>query len=76
LSSAAKGGTHSGLSGTIASRIAFLKEQLDMTLEIPRPVLAGRKALVVGVANETSIATGCARAFHDESRRVRLGFNP
>jgi enoyl-[acyl-carrier protein] reductase I len=27
------------------------------------PILAGRKALVVGVANEHSIAYGCARAF-------------
>ena len=28
-----------------------------------RPVLAGKKALVVGVANEASIAYGCAKAF-------------
>lgn len=35
-----------------------------MTLEIPRPVLKGKKALVVGVANEHSIAYGCATAFH------------
>src|ERR1041385_7510752 len=28
-----------------------------------RPVLAGQKALVVGVANDQSIAYGCARAF-------------
>ena len=27
------------------------------------PVLAGQKALVVGVANEHSIAYGCAKAF-------------
>lgn len=31
----------------------------------PRPVLAGRKALVVGVANDQSIAWGCARAFRE-----------
>ncbi|MBS7788651.1 enoyl-ACP reductase FabI [Roseococcus sp. SDR] len=31
----------------------------------PSPVLAGKKALVVGVANEHSIATGCARAFRE-----------
>ena len=30
----------------------------------PNPVLAGKKALVVGIANEHSIAYGCARAFH------------
>ena len=29
-----------------------------------RPVLAGRKALIVGIANDQSIAYGCAKAFH------------
>jgi enoyl-[acyl-carrier protein] reductase I len=29
-----------------------------------RPVLAGRRALVIGVANDQSIAYGCAKAFH------------
>ena len=28
-----------------------------------RPVLAGQKALVFGIANEDSIAYGCAKAF-------------
>jgi len=32
--------------------------------EAPRPILAGKKALVVGVANDQSIAYGCAKAFH------------
>jgi enoyl-[acyl-carrier protein] reductase I len=36
-----------------------------MTVEISRPVLQGRKALVVGVANDSSIAYGCARAFRE-----------
>ena len=36
-----------------------------MTLEIPRPVLQGSKALVVGIANDSSIAYGCAKAFHE-----------
>jgi enoyl-[acyl-carrier protein] reductase I len=31
--------------------------------ETPRPVLTGRKALVVGIANDQSIAYGCAKAF-------------
>ena len=31
-------------------------------VEVPTPALAGRKALVVGVANEYSIAFGCASA--------------
>jgi enoyl-[acyl-carrier protein] reductase I len=34
-----------------------------MAVEIPRPALKGAKALVVGVANEHSIAYGCAKAF-------------
>jgi enoyl-[acyl-carrier protein] reductase I len=36
-----------------------------MSVNVPRPVLAGRKALVVGVANEHSIAYGCAKAFRE-----------
>jgi enoyl-[acyl-carrier protein] reductase I len=36
-----------------------------MTVEVTRPVLKGAKALVVGVANEHSIAYGCARAFRE-----------
>jgi enoyl-[acyl-carrier protein] reductase I len=36
-----------------------------MAIEIPRPVLLGKKALVVGIANEHSIAYGCAVAFRE-----------
>jgi enoyl-[acyl-carrier protein] reductase I len=36
-----------------------------MTLRIPQPVLGGAKALVVGIANDTSIAYGCAAAFRE-----------
>ena len=36
-----------------------------MTLDIPRPVLKGKKALVAGIANEHSIAYGCAAAFRE-----------
>jgi enoyl-[acyl-carrier protein] reductase I len=32
-------------------------------MELPRPILKGTKALVVGVANQHSIAYGCAKAF-------------
>jgi enoyl-[acyl-carrier protein] reductase I len=45
-----------------------------MTKEPPRPVLAGKKALVVGVANEHSIAWGCARAFHELGAEVALTY--
>jgi enoyl-[acyl-carrier protein] reductase I len=34
-------------------------------VDIPRPVLKDRKALVVGIANEHSIAYGCAKAFRE-----------
>jgi enoyl-[acyl-carrier protein] reductase I len=36
-----------------------------MPVNVPRPPLHGRKALVVGVANEHSIAYGCAAAFRE-----------
>ena len=36
-----------------------------MSLKIPHPPLKGKKALVVGVANDQSIAYGCAKAFHE-----------
>jgi enoyl-[acyl-carrier protein] reductase I len=36
-----------------------------MTTNTPRPILEGMKALVTGVANESSIAYGCAKAFHE-----------
>jgi enoyl-[acyl-carrier protein] reductase I len=36
-----------------------------VTVEASRPVLRGTKALVVGIANEHSIAYGCARAFRE-----------
>src|SRR5688572_27511481 len=37
-----------------------------------RPVLAGTKALVVGVANDQSIAYGCARAFRDAGAELAI----
>jgi enoyl-[acyl-carrier protein] reductase I len=33
--------------------------------DVPRPALTGSKALVVGVANQHSIAYGCAKAFRE-----------
>ncbi|MGH8666857.1 MAG: enoyl-ACP reductase FabI [Burkholderiales bacterium] len=32
-------------------------------MELPRPILQGSRALVVGIANQHSIAYGCAKAF-------------
>ena len=34
-------------------------------MELPRPILKGAKALVVGIANQSSIAYGCAKAFSE-----------
>ena len=36
---------------------------------VPHPVLEGKRALVVGIANQHSIAYGCARAFHELGAR-------
>jgi enoyl-[acyl-carrier protein] reductase I len=35
------------------------------SVSTPRPILQGKKALVAGIANEHSIAYGCAKAFHE-----------
>jgi enoyl-[acyl-carrier protein] reductase I len=37
-----------------------------------RPVLTGHKALVVGIANDQSIAYGCARAFHNAGAELAV----
>jgi enoyl-[acyl-carrier protein] reductase I len=36
-----------------------------MTDNAPRPILQGKKALVIGIANDSSIAYGCAKAFRE-----------
>jgi len=38
------------------------------------PVLTGRKALIVGVANEHSIAWGCARAMHRAGAEIAMTY--
>ena len=45
-----------------------------MTVEIPRPPLKGSKALVVGIANEHSIAYGCAAAFRELGADVAITY--
>jgi enoyl-[acyl-carrier protein] reductase I len=45
-----------------------------MTIEGPRPIHAGRKALVVGIANEHSIAYGCAAAFRELGADVAITY--
>lgn len=45
-----------------------------MSAEAHRQVLAGRKALVVGIANEQSIAWGCAKAFRELGAEVAVTY--
>jgi enoyl-[acyl-carrier protein] reductase I len=42
--------------------------------EIPRPVLRNKKALVVGIANEHSIAYGCAKAFREVGAELAITY--
>jgi enoyl-[acyl-carrier protein] reductase I len=45
-----------------------------MKTDIPRPALQGKKALVVGIANEHSIAYGCARAFREVGAELAVTY--
>ena len=45
-----------------------------MATETPRPVLKGKKALVVGIANEYSIAYGCASAFRELGAELAITY--
>lgn len=45
-----------------------------MKTQVPHPVLKGAKALVVGIANEHSIAYGCAKAFHELGADLALTY--
>jgi enoyl-[acyl-carrier protein] reductase I len=45
-----------------------------MTVEVSRPVLSGKKALVVGIANEHSIAYGCAAAFREVGAELAITY--
>lgn len=45
-----------------------------MAFDAHHPVLSGRKALIVGIANEHSIAYGCARAFREMGAEVAVTY--
>lgn len=45
-----------------------------MKIDVPRPVLKDKKALVVGIANEHSIAYGCARAFREVGAELAVTY--
>ena len=42
--------------------------------ESPRPILKGKKAQVIGIANDSSIAYGCAKAFHELEADVAITY--
>ena len=45
-----------------------------MTVEVLHPILAHRRALVIGIANEHSIAYGCAKAFRETGAEVAITY--
>ena len=45
-----------------------------MTIDVPRPILKASKALVIGIANEHSIAYGCAKAFRELGADLALTY--
>ena len=45
-----------------------------MTVDPPRPILKGSKVLVAGIANEHSIAYGCAKAFHEMGAELAITY--
>ncbi|KIG10583.1 enoyl-ACP reductase FabI [Caballeronia concitans] len=45
-----------------------------MTLQVQTPPLKGAKALVTGIANEHSIAYGCAKAFRDLGAELAITY--
>src|SRR3954471_19651502 len=45
-----------------------------MTDDRLRPILQGKRALVSGIANEHSIAYGCAKAFHELGAELAITY--
>ncbi|MGZ8254452.1 MAG: enoyl-ACP reductase FabI [Burkholderiaceae bacterium] len=45
-----------------------------MSINLPRPILSDKKALVIGVANDASIAYGCAKAFRQLDAEVAITY--
>jgi enoyl-[acyl-carrier protein] reductase I len=43
-------------------------------IDVPSPILRGRKALILGIANEYSIAFGCARAFRKVGAELAITY--
>ena len=45
-----------------------------MSVDVPGPILKDAKALVCGIANEHSIAYGCAKAFHELGAQLAITY--
>ena len=45
-----------------------------MNTDVTRPVLTNKKALVVGIANDHSIAYGCAKAFREVGAELAITY--
>jgi enoyl-[acyl-carrier protein] reductase I len=45
-----------------------------MAVDVPHPPLKGKKALVTGIANEHSIAFGCAKAFRELEAELAISY--
>ena len=45
-----------------------------MVVDIPHPILQGKKVLIVGIANEHSIAYGCANAFRELGAELAITY--
>jgi enoyl-[acyl-carrier protein] reductase I len=45
-----------------------------MSIAVPHPPLKGKKALVIGIANDQSIAYGCAKAFHELGAELAITY--
>jgi len=56
------------------SRIKTHRRSSDESTRVPQPPLKRSKALVVGIANEHSIAYGCAKAFHELGADVAITY--
>ena len=60
--------------GSRAQRTCQRVEERDHARLVPHPALKGAKALVVGVANDSSIAYGCAKAFRELGADLALTY--
>jgi enoyl-[acyl-carrier protein] reductase I len=45
-----------------------------VTIDIPQPILKDAKVLICGIANEHSIAYGCAKAFHELGAQLAITY--